>query len=46
MHSENNLRNIIEFADENFKCITYFVILDSFKNTSKHCYEDFSNIVK
>ncbi|KAL4112674.1 hypothetical protein QTP88_016421 [Uroleucon formosanum] len=46
IHGENNLENIIESADENFKCNTYFVILDSFTNTLKHCFEDFSNIVK
>jgi len=33
IHGENNLENIIESADENFKCNTYFVILDSFTNT-------------
>ncbi|KAL4092347.1 hypothetical protein QTP88_026868 [Uroleucon formosanum] len=46
IHGENNLENIIESADENFKCNTYFVILDSFTNTLKHRFEDFSNIVK
>jgi len=46
MHGENKLGNIIESADKNFKCNTYFVILDSFANTLKHCFEDFSNIVK
>lgn len=46
IHGENNLENIIESADENFKCNTYFVILDSFTNTLKHRFEDFSNTVK
>lgn len=46
IHGENNLENIIESADENFKYNTYFVILDSFTNTLKHRFEDFSNIVK
>jgi len=46
IHGENNLENIIESADENVKCNTYFVILDSFTNTLKHRFKDFSNIVK
>jgi len=46
IHGKNNLENIIESADENFKCNTYFVILDSFTNTLKHRFEDFSNIVQ
>jgi hypothetical protein len=46
VHGENNLENIIESADENFKCNTYFVILDSFTNTLKNRFEDFSSIVK
>jgi len=30
IQGESNLENIIESADENFKCNTYFFILDSF----------------
>jgi hypothetical protein len=46
VNDENNLENIIESTDENFKCNTYFVSLDSFTNTLKNRFEDFSNIVK
>lgn len=46
IHGEKNTLDVIKSADQNFKFNTYFVILDSFTNTLKNRFEDYSSIVK
>lgn len=46
MHGESNLENIIESADENFKCTYVFRYFGFIYEYVKYRFEDFSNVVK